>query len=144
MARPPTHSTDLDRKIADLDGQLQELNRAIREAERRQSQPAPAPVRSPWTTPDRAPALTPGTLPPSVRPAAPPAPSRPMTSTGERVRPEEVKRRFANYLSSGPMMSDMTRPLRGQRRKQWARVWLLAAAVILMAWVILRMSGCAG
>ena len=145
MPRAPKECSDLDRRIAELDGQLEELQRAIRSAERQRAQPAPAPVRTPWTTPDRPPSLTPGAMPPTVvRPSAPMPAARPGIPPTERARPDEVKRRFANYLSSGPMMADMTRPLRGQRRKQMARIWLLAAAVLLMAWVVFRLSGCGG
>ncbi|MBP7275137.1 MAG: hypothetical protein KBA51_02920 [Kiritimatiellae bacterium] len=145
MARSQKELSELDRKIADLDGQLEEIQRAIRSAERQRAQPASPPVRTPWTTPDHPPSLSPGAMPPAVARSSPsPAAVQPAVPPMERARPEEVKRRFANYLSSGPMMADMTRPLRGQRRKQMARVWLLAATVLLMAWVVFRLSGCGG
>lgn len=142
MARRTPSKSELDRKIELLEEQLRELNRAIRATER--GSPAAAgsvtPARQPWR-PDPA--------PPPADPArgnmpVPSAPDRRPDGVAafEPRNPEDEKRRFANYFTSGPMMSAGCRPLRTQRRQMRNRAIVMIAVVVLLGTVIYNLAGC--
>jgi hypothetical protein len=144
MPRPEKSKSDLDRRIAELDDQLRELQRTIRTAEKTRTAPPTAPApRSPWTGPGRAPPAPtpPAPVPPEARPRGP---SMPVPVPGPHAQewrdPDDEKRRFGYYFSSGPMLAHTSRPLRRERRQLRNRVLLLAGLVALFAWIVWRIA----
>lgn len=142
MPRPEKSKSDLDRRIAELDEQLRELQRTIRVAEKSRSTPAAPVAKAPWSGPPPSPpAPPPAVVPPEARSRVP---SMPVPAPAPRAQewrdPDDEKRRFGYYFSSGPMLAHTSRPLRRERRQLRNRVLLLAGLVALFAWIVWRIA----
>lgn len=142
MPRPEKSKSDLDRRIAELDDQLRELQRTIRVAEKSRSTPAAPVARAPWSGPGQPPSSPPPVAgPPEARPRGPSMKVPMPTPRAQEWRdPDDEKRRFGYYFSSGPMLAHTSRPLRRERRQLRNRVLLLAGLVALFAWIVWRIA----
>lgn len=152
MFRKPEPKSELDRKIEELDSQLRHLSKLIQDTSRGKPVKLPGepvviqPVRQPWkASPEQPPAVSPAAAP--VRPAAsPPSPAagvNPPTG-GDAVYddPEDQKRRFASYFSSGPMLRSGPLRVRRERRHMMGQILVMLTAIGILGMIVVNLAGC--